>query len=278
MKSLLVPVERHGQMRATLATACLLARRCGSLIEGLALRPAFLPPLGIEPASAIVLQGADEEDGAAQEEARAEFLAALRENGVPLSEGAPPAGPAGVWNAEAGADDDFLGRHARAFDLTIVGRPDAKGGGPRMTTLEAALFDSGRPILIAPPQAPATIATRIAIAWNGSTETARAISCALPLLKRAESVFVLAGEDTRPGPSGPQIVRHLSLNGVASELRRMEPAAIRSGDAILDQARALSCDLLVKGAYTQSRLRQMIFGGATSSIIARTTLPVLMAH
>ncbi len=149
-----------------------------------------------------------------------------------------------------------------------------------MATIEAGLFEAGRPILIAPPLPPQRIGENILIAWNCSTEQAKATALAMPLLQRASRVVVLTVEGgTVPGPTGEQLASYLQRNGVPSEPITVTPQDGQStGEAILAHAASLNCDLLIKGAYTQSRLRQMIFGGATRHILANATLPVLMAH
>jgi len=83
---------------------------------------------------------------------------------------------------------------------------------------------------------------------------------------------------TVPGPTGQQIARYLQLNDMPAEFIVVAPGQRRPGEAIMAKAQALGCDLVVKGAYTQSRLRQMIFGGATQHILTHATLPVLLAH
>ncbi len=83
---------------------------------------------------------------------------------------------------------------------------------------------------------------------------------------------------TVPGPTGEQLARYLARNGVPSEPMSVNPEGRSTGEAILAQAAALKSDLVVKGAYTQSRLRQMMFGGATRHLLGHATLPVLMAH
>ena len=80
------------------------------------------------------------------------------------------------------------------------------------------------------------------------------------------------------GPSGEDAARHLRRNGVKAKAVTVDPGARAAGEVILERAAALGCDLLVKCAYTQSRLRQMIFGGATRHILGHATLPVFMAH
>src|SRR3954454_8305254 len=152
---------------------------------------------------------------------------------------------------------------------------------PRRATEEAALFDSGRPVLLVPPSAPdaATLGETIVVSWNGSSETARAVSFAMPFLVRARQVVVLTVKGaTIEGPSGAEIAATLRLHGVTASALTHEDDRRSPGAAILAQARDLGADLLVKGAYTQSRIRQLIFGGATRHILEHTDLPVLMAH
>jgi nucleotide-binding universal stress UspA family protein len=118
----------------------------------------------------------------------------------------------------------------------------------------------------------------VVIAWNRSTETARTVEGAMPLLARAKRIVVLEIEGWGSGPSGSELTRSLRMHGMNAETLIIQDPANRPGEAILNEASALECDLLVKGAYTQSRLRQMFFGGATSHILANTRIPVLMAH
>jgi nucleotide-binding universal stress UspA family protein len=97
----------------------------------------------------------------------------------------------------------------------------------------------------------------------------------------AEKVTVLTvegGGGTTPGPSGEQAAKHLRRNGINAAALTVAAGTRTAGEVVLDQATSLGCDLLVKSAYTQSRLRQMIFGGATRHILANAALPVLMAH
>ena len=165
------------------------------------------------------------------------------------------------------------------FDLVVVGRPGAASNEPHRSTLETALFESGRPLLIAPPEPAATIGTTIAIAWNGSSETARTIAFAMPLLAQARDVPVLAVPGLRlPGPSDGQIARALQRHGIPARVVEVREDARSPGRALLAAACDLGADLMIKGGYTQSRIRQMIFGGVTSDILAEATLPVFMAH
>jgi nucleotide-binding universal stress UspA family protein len=117
------------------------------------------------------------------------------------------------------------------------------------------------------------------IAWNGSTETTRAISLAMAFLAKAEWVLVFAVDGAMvEGPGAEDVRRMLIRSGIAAEARTKDSNARTAGQTILAEAQRESVDLVIKGAYTHSRLRQMIFGGATSHLINETTIPVLMAH
>ena len=148
-----------------------------------------------------------------------------------------------------------------------------------MAAVEAALFESGRPILIAPPTPPTQLGENIVIAWNRSTETARVTAFAMPLLHRARKVTVLTvAGGMVPGPEGHELARYLQRNGIAADAVNVDASNKSAGEMMLQKSIELGCDLLIKGAYTQSRLRQMIFGGSTNHVLWSTTLPVLLAH
>jgi nucleotide-binding universal stress UspA family protein len=142
-----------------------------------------------------------------------------------------------------------------------------------MTTLEAGLFESGRPVLIAPPVPRPQMGTNVLIAWNCSTEQARATAFAMHILKRANRVVVLTveGGAAVAGPTGEQLCRYLQLNEVPAKPLTVGLNGRLTGEVILAHASALGCDLLIKGAYTQSRLRQMIFGRTTRYILSNAT-------
>ena len=224
MKTILVPVERNSQIESTLATVCVLAKMFDSYIEGFALSPELNTMVAAEGIGSMVVYPTDlaAQDEEAAKEARKLFEDAMAKNAIALA-GAAPGGLGYSWNARPLAGDGFLGSHGRVFDVTVVGRPGSAPASPHMSTLEAALFDSGRPILIAPPEAPAQIGRVVTIAWNGSTETARAIAYAKPLIKRAERVIVQVVEGVGvSGPSGADVARHLERNGIAGESRHGE--------------------------------------------------------
>ena len=102
----------------------------------------------------------------------------------------------------------------------------------------------------------------------------------MPILQQASRVIVLTveGGAAVPGPSGEELCRYLQLSGVTAKAMTVGLGGRVTGEAVLAHAKAHGCDLLIKGAYTQSRLRQFVFGGTTSHILSNATLPVFMAH
>ncbi len=308
MKTILVPVEDHDSMAAVLEAAWLVARRFDSYVEGFAVQPAASEFVALDPLSSLTMPQIADGDAEIERHSRQMFESFMTSNNVPpapppfptpppyppLSPTLPsPARGGGLgWGAGEGREgasyawvrpgaefDTFIGSYGRVFDLIVLGRPGRAPQNPRMAPLEAALFESGRPVLIAPPTPPKELGRNVLVAWNGSTEQARTNAFAMPLLRGADEVTVLTVEGgMTPGPTGDEAALHLVRNGVPATAVNVAPAGRTTGEAILDHAELRGCDLIVKGAYAQSRLRQMIFGGATRHILAHATLPVLMAH
>jgi nucleotide-binding universal stress UspA family protein len=271
MKSVLLPVDQNEQMPATLETARLMADLFGSTVEGVALRPAFADIVAPDPIVAVTIPPADWNE--------AEFTRSVRQTFDAYAAQHPgtQAGARFRWRGGAPIDDAALGSLGRVHDVTVIGRPGGRGA--RMTAIESALFDSGRPVLMAPPTPPTTLGETILIHWNASVETARCILFAMPILRKAKRVSFIAVEGAIvPGPSVKDAVGYLEANGVAATEKTVTGQRNRAGEAILAEAATIGADLLIKGAYTQSRLRQMIFGGATSHILSAAQLPVFFAH
>ncbi len=268
MKSILLPADHSDVINPVLVSAELLARVVEGTVEGVALRPIHVEIVAPDPIVAVTFPPADWND--------AEFVAKARKV---FETHFATCGARYRWRAGPSIDDAGLGSLARVYDITVIGRPSGSGAGPRMTTLESALFESGQPVLVTPPAAPTTLGENIVISWNCSTEQARATACAMPILRKAKAVTILTIEGlTVPGPSGLQCREWLAANGVTARELSMGNGGRKPGEVLLAEAKKLGADLIVKGAYTQSRLRQMIFGGATSYLLAHSPLPLLMAR
>jgi len=280
MKTILVPMEPHEGMTAVLETALLLANKCGSYIEGFPLRFGISEFVAVDPAGSIPLESYRQESLEEAAQARKLFEAFMQQRNIPRVGGAAGSGPCCGWLEDAPEGEGFVGSYGRVFDITVLSRPDANTIGLHNRAIESGLFESGRPILLSPPVPSKDIATNIIVHWNCSTEQARATALAMPLLHQAQQVTLLTvtGGSVVPGPSAEQALAYLQRSGIAVKPMTVALEGRSTGEAILKAAKSVGADLLIKGAYTQSRLRQMIFGGATSHILANADLPVLMAH
>jgi nucleotide-binding universal stress UspA family protein len=279
MKTILVPMDNH-DMRSALETALLLGQRNNSYIEGFALRWQVIELVaGIDVMGGVPLDKFKEDVEEETKKAKQVFKIFMQEHGVPRSTETTESVSFG-WLDHAAEGEDFIGNYGRVFDVIVMNRRDANSGPMHDRAIESGLFESGRPILLSPPSPPSQIATNVLIAWNCSTEQARATALAMPILQKADRVTILTviGGTGVPGPSAEQLIRYLRCNGVVAESMRVELDGRSTGEVILASAQSLGCDLLIKGAYTQSRLRQWIFGGATQHVLANAALPVLLAN
>ena len=279
MKTILVPTEHGPAMEAALDTALKLAQKFGSCIEGFALRPAVADMVAMDPDTGLTMVAVKENDAEMVRQAESLFRAFMQRHRVAERADGSEAALSWTWLASAPSGHDFVGSYGRVFDAIVLARPGEEWQSPSMVTLESALFESGRPVIIAGAAPPQTLGTNVLIAWNCSTEQARATAFAMPLLRRAERITICTVEGaTVAGPSGEQMARSLKMNGISAEPITIPASKRNAGEVILAKAAELNCDLVIKGAYTQSRLRQMIFGGTTRYILANAKLPVLMAH
>jgi len=279
MKTILVPMENRDAMQSALETALLLARPCGSYIEGFALKWEFNEFSGGDIAGDFPPATYREDIAEEAKQARQIFESFMQKHNVPRST-ATTEGLSFDWLDTAPEGGSFVGSYGRVFDVIVMNRPDGNTTSLRNRAIESGLFESGRPILLAPPSPPRQIATNVLIAWNCSTEQARATALAMPLLQKVDRVTVLTviGGTEVPGPSAEQLILYLQRNKIVAKPMRVQLDGRNTGKTILATAQSLGCDLLIKGAYTQSRLRQMIFGGATQYVLENAAIPVLLAN
>ncbi|MBV8455277.1 MAG: universal stress protein [Acetobacteraceae bacterium] len=188
-------------------------------------------------------------------------------------------GPTASFASVTGREEDLVAQQARLADLTIVPHPEAGEDVSSSDALHAVLFDSGRPVLISPQKEPASIGTRICLGWNGTAESASAVASVLPWLERAEAVRILTAEGyQRRGPAAPELASYLALHDIHAEIKTFQAVGGVVAAGLLAAAREFGCDLLAMGAYSHSRLRQLILGGVTRHILERADLPVMMSR
>ncbi|MDE0058603.1 MAG: universal stress protein [Defluviicoccus sp.] len=285
-RTVLAPIGAPEIGSSILPAALQLARAFDAHVDVLHVRP---DPRGLVPYTGEGMDGSmieeimdvtEREGGEREVRSREMFDAFAAEHGIRVAD--EPAAGEGVsmsWKSTVGREDEVVATRGRIYDIIAVGRPLKDAALPSPITLEAALLDTGRPILVAPPEPGEGLGRSIAIAWEGSPEAARAIADAIPLLEKAESVTILSAKAAQVSPIDAEDLRHrLAWHGIEGTIQGFESPPSELGAAFLDQASRAGADLLIKGAYSQSRLRQLILGGRTRHILAHATIPVLLSH
>jgi nucleotide-binding universal stress UspA family protein len=284
MKNLLAVIG-DGNAGQVLEAALKVARRFNSHIVGLhSLTTEYAVVFGGEMGFSIsseVDRTLEREGHDRRDQARRLFRDFMTAQGVPIGPVTPDnPGPSASWREEDGRQNAVVGMSGRVYDLILVEQPE-KLASIAEATLEDALFESGRPVMMVPKIVPASLGEIVAVAWNGSTETATTVALGMPFLKQAKEVVVVAvgpQHMPEPGPTGDEMARALEWHGLKVSLRTAFGRQKPQGESFLQEAMAAGADLMLKGAYTQSRIRQMIFGGATRHIIMESKIPVVMSR
>ena len=281
INSILLPFNNVLPTAVAINAASTLGRHFESYVEGAFCRQ-LLPVIAGE---GITLPGdylaEFEEEGRRQsEEARDVFFQLIGEADIPEADlEEATVGLRAGWTEMVGTGTGGVAEYARLFDLSIVARPDDEVAVEWKSTIEALLFESGRPILLVGDEVPSVVGDRVVVAWNGSVEAARSVAMSEALLLNSSEVVVVAvAGATVPGPSAKQLVAQMCARNIPARAETIERGEATVGGAFLDYVEDFDADLLIKSAFTQSRFRQWVFGGATKEIIATASIPVFMCH
>lgn len=258
----------------TLATAAVAGRQIDAVVDVVHLKPdptEMVMAMGEASVGLVaqqIIAAAEADIAARAKQARAYFDAWKDEAGVKTS-----------YRETVGSGADSVARLGRLADVIVVARAREDGGGDLESILESALVSTGRPVLLAPEKSPASLTRHVGIAWNGSAEAARAVAAVLPFARGAARVTVFAAsEDDTLGEGADALIAYLDRHGIKADVANVPGSAAAAGDALADGAVAAGVDLLAMGAYSHSRLRRLIFGGATRRLMSDDRLAVLMAH
>jgi nucleotide-binding universal stress UspA family protein len=276
-KTILVHFDTTPQAGARLELALAIAQSCGAHLIGL-----HLPELSQLPGFAGVkippslLDEVNSEKQRRRNAASDAFERALSASGHTAYE----------WRAPAGFPTDTVINEARYADLAIIGQRDPENPNPFLPEgfEESVLIGTGGAVLMTPYTGKDTkVAENVLVAWNGTREAARAVKDALPLLARARKVTVMTigsrpADGESPDASGADVARFLSRHGIHAETVFDANIAIDPGEWLLSRASDLGAHLIVMGAYGHTRLRELILGGVTRTLLNEMTVPVLMSH
>jgi nucleotide-binding universal stress UspA family protein len=283
IRTLLVAASGGSATEGAIELACRLSAQLSAHVEAyhVLLDPAAVLAAVTE-GGGVVISSAYVDEMTANAEAaatrmKAVFEAAAERHGLlyrtkPTAEGASCG-----WRQETGYAPSLVAQRARFFDVVVLGRSERVVRAPYSDTIEETLATSGRPVLIAPSVAPATLGLSIAVAWNGSDEAVRALAAALPLLGRAETVTAITARDEH---DVADLLAYLAWHGIAAQHRHVP---LRPGDKVgeelLGAAHDAGADLLVMGGYGHRPWSESLFGGATRAVIAADTqLSLLLVH
>ena len=279
IKKILVPLTGHVPSRETLRAGLDLAQRFGAATVvahvhqdpalSVAYAGAGAAGIGAGAGMEMIIEAAESEAAERERRARALFdeLAAGREGST--------------FHVATGAEADLLAAWARLSDIVLFPRPGEGVSSSTERDIETVLFESGRPIYLVPPDAVTAVEhpDTVVVAWNDSPEAARAVKAAMPFLEGAQRVIVLAVGDAAP----TEVAGYLSAHGVT-----VQPLAVQAesgglfddptGSIILNTCAEQGAGLLVMGAFTHMRIRQMVIAGATRTVMSQSPIPVLMMH
>jgi nucleotide-binding universal stress UspA family protein len=284
VRKFLLPLSSPASGEVALHTALMLTKPWNAHLEVLYIRTNSheIAPLASEGMSGAMINdmitAAEKESNARTQSLINLFTAVTNEHGVRIGE--PDFGreaPSASFRSVIGSEEEIIAHQARISDLTIVPHPAAHEDVASADALHAVLFDSGRPVMLSPITRPASIGKRIAVAWNGLSNAASALGSAIAFIRKAEAVRVLASpEYSRRGPTAEEVVAYIAHQGVTADIGYFSSIDREVGAGLLRAAADFDADLMSMGAYSTSRLRELILGGGTRYVLQNANLPVIM--
>jgi nucleotide-binding universal stress UspA family protein len=282
MKTILLPLNGIVPAESLIDAAVLVARQYNCFIQA-AWCQQTLPIIAGEGITlpAEYLSQFEQEERELSLHAKDQFFSELEKRGIPTGnlEQWDATSPAANWMELQSSGAVALAELARVFDLSIMHRTVPETSTDWRTTCETVLFEGGRPLLLTSDHLPSRFGSTVVVAWNGSSETARTMAMSSDILRMAKSVHVIEVAGAKvSGPDASQAACALRAAGYAASHESLEADGGSAADVIMSYAENVDADLILKGAYTHSRLRALIFGGVTSDIFSRSQLPALFCH
>ena len=187
-----------------------------------------------------------------------------------------------TYTAAETATLDTLVAMGRCSDLLVLGRPGSDPENVAPATVEAAIHECARAVMIAPPNAGSGGFGSIIVAWNGSFQAARAVEYSLPFLAKASTITILVVGSKADDVGASYLARNLGRHGIKTTIDAIDPGAVSGrarGRALLDYTHGKGADLLVMGAYGRGQVMSFLgLGGATGKVISSCRVPLLLAH
>jgi nucleotide-binding universal stress UspA family protein len=270
MRVILVPVADRPECAKALQTAFDLGKRLGASVSGCHIRPHRHSDTSMSDAA-----WRRKNTKKAPEAARKLYENMAEQSGYDLVKRARVA-PGALWAERVGSPAKLMGIVGPVADMVVVSRPEKSGGVARMF-LDAALIESGRPVLILPQAGRRHVGKKVLIGWNQSCEAANAVMAAVPILREAENVTIVsAGAEDRVGPKSTQIASYLAHWGINTD--RVLTRGKDVEKELIATFRETGSDLMIAGAYSRSRWREKVFGGTSEFLLHKAKIPVFMLH
>ncbi|UCE31066.1 MAG: universal stress protein [Burkholderiales bacterium] len=276
-KTILVHLDDSKQIDRRIDAATELAVACDAHLVGVFVPPpVYVPAFPEASVRDLILERRRQEDERAGKAVLGRFDDVAHKAGLSGVEG----------RIASGEPREALTLHSRYADLVVMGQAEDGTPGARDAVLlaEDVILTCGRPVLMVPYiglQEP--VGRRILIAWDASREATRAVTDSLPLLERANKVTVVT-VDARPSEQGhgdlpgADLALFLSRHGINVEAVHVSSGGIGVGETLLNQASDRDGDLIVMGCYAHSRMRELVLGGATRTLLHSMPVPLLMSH
>ena len=285
IKSILVPTDGEETLSIALDTALVVARRFDAHITVLHVSDSSMKSAMYTNMSRDLKQRVLEEEKniltANADVIREEVESFAEARSVTLS-GKPPEG-GGIslsFQHEFGSKRETLVHWARLFDTVAVMRPaKTKGRLGRAfygNALEAIMLQSGKPVLMIPPEWKAHRVENAVVAWNHSLEASRALAMTIPWLIQMSNVTVVVPK--RLLESGERVVEHLTWHGANAEVQLLNRRTSTVGKRILNICESVGAEFLVMGGYSHSRMQEHVLGGVTDHVMNHSKVITVMAH
>ncbi len=285
IKTILLPIRDSDVADSLMQTAVSMAVRNCAHLDVLYVRnsPDQMVPfasLGVsEKMRQSIMESASMSANQQAEDLKHRFVNICTKQKMPInSRGSHPDTPSADFLIREGSRDEVIATYGRLADLILVPQPLSIS--PPPSSFEAALRDSGRPVLMVPRKKILVEAGKtLAIGWNASKEAAQAVAAVMGNLKKADKVYVLESEKRMKNPmNADDVCTYLSCHGVTAEAIVFDTADQSVGQALLAKAGQLGCDRLIVGGYSRPRLRDMIMGGVTGHLMKNSDIPVIFVH
>ncbi|SFR18245.1 universal stress protein [Poseidonocella sedimentorum] len=283
LHSIMLPVRGDGRGDNVLAHAAVLAKKFGAHVNVVHCHPKAddMMPFGVVVPAILRKQietAMAANTGVTEDQMREELRTLADGLGLTVSDLPQPGVPTAGFISYEGKQVDAVSHFGRLADLICVPKPCPEQN-LGQNTLKAALFSSGRPVLLCPDQdtPPADFGRHVAVGWNGSLEASRAVRFSAPIFDAAEAITIIVSGEIPHAATGEELQTYFAHRGKTATVKKIDVNG-SVGEALLDTCDTIGADMLVMGAYHESYERETVFGGNSHAVVQQTTIPVVMAH